>query len=172
MTEWTAGQVSHHVWRVTDPKGKDYFVAPADDADDAIAKAQGNGNGEYQVASRKEDLTINPREAAIEKAIRASGGGPAYEGLPVHGYAPQPADKIAVVNKNKELEEVLLRVTDTMRKEAEFDQRWISIAVTHFQEGFMALNRAVFKPGRIELASDYPADTAKTVSADDPDLDR
>lgn len=26
------------------------------------------------------------------------------------------------------------------------DQRWVSIAKTHFQEGFMALNRAIMKP--------------------------
>lgn len=26
------------------------------------------------------------------------------------------------------------------------DKRWVSIARTHFQQGFMALNRAVFQP--------------------------
>lgn len=35
-----------------------------------------------------------------------------------------------------------------------YDQRWIAIARTHFQEGFMALNRAVFQPQRIELPED------------------
>jgi hypothetical protein len=35
-----------------------------------------------------------------------------------------------------------------------YDQRWLAIARTHFQEGFMALNRAVFQPQRIKLPED------------------
>jgi len=35
-----------------------------------------------------------------------------------------------------------------------YDPRWLAIARTHFQEGFMALNRAVFQPTRIKLPED------------------
>lgn len=75
--------------------------------------------------------------------------------LPVAGYTAQTDDKVQVVNRNKELEERLLRICDEMRQSADvYDGRWVSIAVTHFQEGFMALNRAVFKPSRIKLPED------------------
>lgn len=34
------------------------------------------------------------------------------------------------------------------------DQRFVSMAVSHFQEGFMCLNRAIFQPTRIKLPED------------------
>jgi hypothetical protein len=74
--------------------------------------------------------------------------------MPVAGYTSQSADKIAAVNDNKETEERLLRVLDVMLTDEQFDKRWIAIARTHFEEGFMALNRAVFRPQRIELPED------------------
>lgn len=84
--------------------------------------------------------------------------------LPVHGYTPQPDAKVALVNEFEQDEERLLRKLDTMRsnfdnvpEDAEqflYDMRWISVARTHFQEGFMALNRAVFQPQRITLPED------------------
>lgn len=78
------------------------------------------------------------------------GAAPTHHPLtPVSGYLPLTEDKIATVNVNKELEELVLRRIDEMRADASYDQRFVSIAATHFQEGFMAANRAVFKPGRI-----------------------
>jgi len=38
--------------------------------------------------------------------------------------------------------------------EPRFDQRWLSIAQSHFEQGFMALNRSVFKPSRVRLPGD------------------
>ena len=35
-----------------------------------------------------------------------------------------------------------------------YDKRWLAIAQTHFNEGFMALARAVFQPQRIKLPED------------------
>lgn len=78
-----------------------------------------------------------------------------HKPLPVAGYTSQGDDKIAVVNRNKEAEERLLRLCDELRSRADlYDGRWVSIAITHFQEGFMALNRAVFQPQRIKLPED------------------
>jgi hypothetical protein len=34
------------------------------------------------------------------------------------------------------------------------DARWIAIARTHIEQGFMALNRAIFKPERVKLETD------------------
>jgi hypothetical protein len=77
------------------------------------------------------------------------------QGLPVHGYQPQPQQAIDLVNRNKEIEERLLRTLDEMvNAGAQYDQRWIAIARTHFDQAWMALNRAVFRPQRIKLPGD------------------
>jgi hypothetical protein len=57
------------------------------------------------------------------------------------------------VNTNKEAEERLLRVLDAMQGDWS-DMRWVAIARTHFEQGFMALNRAIFRPVRIKLPED------------------
>jgi len=99
-----------------------------------------------------------------------------HNGLPVKGYQPQSDEKVALVNRFKEMEERLLRELDslgnpkttsvmaptkdgdvvTWRPVGDVDQRWLAIARTHFQEGFMALNRSVFQPGRVKLPEDEP----------------
>ena len=78
-------------------------------------------------------------------------------GLPVAGYRPQNQIAVDVVNENKHKEEKLLRLIDALRNEQtlggqsiQVDQRWLSIAKTHIEQGFMALNRAIFQPARIE----------------------
>jgi hypothetical protein len=79
-------------------------------------------------------------------------------GLPVKGYQAQPQEAVEAVNLNKVMEEqVLRRVEEIARGEIDdvtIDGRWVSIARTHFQQGFMALNRAIFNPGRISLPGD------------------
>lgn len=80
-----------------------------------------------------------------------------HEPLPVAGYVPQDEKAIALVNHFKEAEERLLRDIDVMRDSAlphRFDQRWLSVAQTQLQLGFMALNRAVLQPSRIRLPGD------------------
>ena len=94
--------------------------------------------------------------------------------LPVKGYTDQSADKVALVNRFKEIEERLLREIDALdvsnvrglveapsKDDAArgdfrppYDRRWLAIARTHTQEAFMALNRAVFQPQRIKLPED------------------
>jgi hypothetical protein len=83
-----------------------------------------------------------------------------HNGLPVAGYKPQTDDKIELVNDNKQLEERVLRQIDDMVKlndearGALYDHRWINIARTAIEQGFMALNRSVFQPGRVRLPED------------------
>lgn len=82
----------------------------------------------------------------------------------VAGYTPQSDDKVKLVNEFKADEERLLRKLDKIglpttgfsstTNDLRHDQRWLAIARSHFQEGFMALNRAVFQPTRIKLPED------------------
>jgi hypothetical protein len=83
-----------------------------------------------------------------------------HKPIPVAGYQPQSDAKVALVNEFKQDEERLLRKLDALvNRDPDTvirpDQRWLAIARTHFQEGFMALNRAVFQPQRIKVPEDY-----------------
>ena len=73
-----------------------------------------------------------------------------HQGLPVAGYRPQTDAAVALVNQNKLIEEHLLHFMDEL-KNKDVDQRWLAIARTHIEQGFMALNRSIFKPARVNL---------------------
>lgn len=77
-----------------------------------------------------------------------------HAGLPVAGYKPQSSEAVDLVNGNKALEEQILRRLDGMTDALTYDQRWLAIARTSIEQGFMAMNRAVFKPGRVKLPGD------------------
>jgi len=74
--------------------------------------------------------------------------------LPIAGYSDQPQSNVDLVNANKQLEECVLRRLDAMADIYEIDKRWLAIARTHIEQGFMAANRAVFKPGRVSLGEE------------------
>lgn len=77
-----------------------------------------------------------------------------HTGLPVAGYRAQSDEKILLVNENKKAEEALLRHFDALVGSPEIDQRWLALGRTHIEQGFMALNRAIFRPERIKLDGD------------------
>jgi len=74
--------------------------------------------------------------------------------LPVSGYKPQTQGKVDTVNAFKADEERILRKLDVFRDagaRADIDQRWLAIGRTQLEQAFMAINRAVFQPGRVKL---------------------
>ncbi len=74
-----------------------------------------------------------------------------HSGLPVPGYRAQGEQAVAKVRELKEAEERVLRILDQLKADAEVDQRWLQIGRTSIEQGFMAANRAIFKPARVEL---------------------
>lgn len=84
-----------------------------------------------------------------------------HQGLPVPGYKPQPQWKVDEVTRNKYEEEALLRRLDHIEQGlvagVDFEPRWLRIARTHFEEGYMAMNRAFFMPERAKLPADVLA---------------
>lgn len=71
--------------------------------------------------------------------------------MPVAGYTPQSDEDLALVNVNKILEEKVLRQFDMLDEVfTDIDRRWLSIARTHIEQGFMAANRSIFRPQRID----------------------
>lgn len=84
-----------------------------------------------------------------------------HKGLPVPGYAPTQSDQaVNAVSANKQDEEKLLRLIDELQNgqlqgEAfNADPRWLALAKTHLEMGFMFLNRSIFKPDRVALPGD------------------
>ena len=71
--------------------------------------------------------------------------------LQVHGYRNQTGENIRLVNENKLAEERLLRLIEQLESDGIADRRWLAIARTHIEQGYMALNRAIFKPARTKL---------------------
>lgn len=74
-----------------------------------------------------------------------------HQPLPVAGYTTQSDDKVATVNENKQIEEEVLQQLDALKERSDVDQRWLAIGRTHIEQGFMAVNRAVFQPQRVKL---------------------
>jgi hypothetical protein len=72
-------------------------------------------------------------------------------GLPVVGYQPQSANNIYLVNRNKMEEEAVLRTLDLLAEQSFIDKRWLAIGRTQIEQGFMAINRSIFKPSRCAL---------------------
>lgn len=83
-----------------------------------------------------------------------------HKGLPVAGYRAQTADAVDMVNHNKMAEERILRDLDNYLNKPGVDLRWLAIARTHIEQGFMAMNRAIFKPQRVKLPEDWANDEA------------
>lgn len=72
--------------------------------------------------------------------------------LPVKGYTAQADDKVALVNENKLVEELVLRQIDKHFCGIDTDKRMVALAKTKTQEAFMWLNRSVFQPDRLRDA--------------------
>jgi len=76
-----------------------------------------------------------------------------HEGLPVAGYRPQDVRSIGP-KAIMDIEERVLRLLDSLAADRENDTRWLAIGRTQIEQGFMAVNRAVFRPGRAVLPED------------------
>lgn len=76
-----------------------------------------------------------------------------HDPLPVAGYKPQDQLSVDLVNQNKIVEEHILQALDSL-KTKDVDQRWLAIGRTSIEQGFMAINRAIFKPGRVTLSKE------------------
>jgi len=64
----------------------------------------------------------------------------------IKGYRDLDEAEIGMINHIKSLGEGLEGAVSDLRR-SDADQRWVSIAETHLQQGLMALTRSVAKPG-------------------------
>lgn len=64
----------------------------------------------------------------------------------IKGYRDLSAEEIAMMNTVKEKAAEVGELIKSMRAADCLDQRWVSIAETDLQKGFMAAVRAIAKP--------------------------
>jgi hypothetical protein len=64
----------------------------------------------------------------------------------IKGYRELSEDDIELVNLIKDAEIQVAKVWRVIENRSVSDRRWVAIAKTHFQDGFMALVRSVTKP--------------------------
>lgn len=69
----------------------------------------------------------------------------------IAGYTPLSPEIIAAVNQLKQAEERVLRLIEQLADTHAVDPRWFATGRTHIEQGFMAVNRSIMKPTRIEL---------------------
>ena len=66
---------------------------------------------------------------------------------PILGYRELTADEIALINEiTRQGNNLGIAIDAMVQAGTKYDQRWISIARTHLQQGLMALTRAVAQP--------------------------
>ena len=73
------------------------------------------------------------------------------KGLPVAGYQPQSKEAVQTVIQMKSFEEVFLRALDARPQGGAVYPCWSS---SQIEQGFMAVNRSIFKPGIARLPED------------------
>lgn len=98
----------------------------------------------------------SPAEA-FEQGYREKTFDPKDGALPVAGYKPQTQTKVDCVNAMKVREELILQQLDFMSTDEEIDQRWLAAGRLAIEQGFMAINRSIFRPGRVVLTKSDPA---------------
>jgi len=94
----------------------------------------------------KKGMTMTDEETTVHKT------------MPVYGYTDQPDHNVIAVNNNKQIEEKILRLLDSMATHNGVDKRWLAVGRTHIEQGFMAINRAIFQPQRAKLEHEADAD--------------
>ena len=65
----------------------------------------------------------------------------------ISGYRDLSENEIVIINNLKQMGAAVGETIEAMEKGKSVDQRWLAIAKTHLQQGFMAWIRAVTKPG-------------------------
>lgn len=64
----------------------------------------------------------------------------------IKGYRDLSEFDITRVNTIKDTEAIVGQLWQEISDDSDVDKRWLAIAKTHFQEGFMAFVRAVTQP--------------------------
>lgn len=64
----------------------------------------------------------------------------------IKGYRDLTQDEIDLMNLVKKAGEEVGTMVESVMGLPDIDQRWVSIAQTHLQQGFMALVRSIARP--------------------------
>lgn len=119
--------------------------------------------GRIQLKSLAELAVLNT-EKKLDEGDNKVSDGVEHKPLPVSGYTPQSNANIELVNRNKDVEELVLRIIDDLDKgDRDVDPHWLEVGRTHIEQGFMALNRAIMQPKRKEGDLEHVKKTSNPV---------
>jgi hypothetical protein len=111
--------------------------------------ALGPIGSKFEIFQRSDDVLVLRSILEAEQMNSDDTTGMAsHKPMPVAGYSPQSQANVDAVNRNERLEEEVLRAIDELQTTSA-DARWLAIARTDIEKGFMALNRAIFQPKRL-----------------------
>lgn len=98
----------------------------------------------------KADEDIRRRQAQYEAQQEAEKAKAEVEKQEISGYRDLSKSERSAIEDFRESERVLLKMVDELYTSTDpiCDGRWLSIATTHFEQGFMAIVRAIAKPER------------------------
>lgn len=65
----------------------------------------------------------------------------------IAGYRDLSQEEVQLMNSVKELGNSVGALVDQLSRNPDFDPRWVAIAQTDLQKGFMALVRSIARPG-------------------------
>ena len=65
---------------------------------------------------------------------------------PITGYRQLSEAEIDAINVVKAKAEEVRVLTERLAALGQHDPRWLNIGITHLQQGFMAINRAIARP--------------------------
>ena len=64
----------------------------------------------------------------------------------IKGYRELSDDELIMINKLKDLADIVGQTVTLFKDDKDIDQRWLAMATTDLQKGFMAAVRAVAQP--------------------------
>tara|TARA_R110002049_G_scaffold2743_1_gene20901 strand:- start:6655 stop:6879 length:225 start_codon:yes stop_codon:yes gene_type:complete len=64
----------------------------------------------------------------------------------IKGYRELSQEEIDMMNNGKQFASMVGDLIESLEKSPDIDKRWLAIAKTDLQKGFMALTRSIAKP--------------------------
>jgi len=86
----------------------------------------------------------NPNQGELD--LNNDGTSAAPKSVPITGYRTLSEGEVALINDIKAISNEVGRLVEGMAMNGKLDTRWVAIARTDLQKGFMSLVRSVAQP--------------------------
>lgn len=97
-----------------------------------------------------------PTRENTEPHVPSDQGAPPMTGDVIRGYRTLGVREISMMNDVKEMEALVAELWARFMADKTTDSRWMAIAKTQLELGFMAFSRAIAKPKEWDMKVDPP----------------